>query len=430
MILLLLALAGSSLGFTLQDVDDIPVDYSGYKTLRVTLGSDEAAKEIQLMAETETISIMDEGLGKEVDILVSPQVYQEVVDSIKEAGSTFQVLSEDVGADIEEEKEELLRAVPGVFDFKNYYAVKYQHAHLDALVERHPDQAETFSIGQSYEGREMKVIRISNDLANSGNKPIIWVDGGIHAREWISSHTVMYIANTLLSEIDTGLSSQVTKLLDMYQFVILPMSNPDGYEYSRTRNRMWRKTRRPSGCKYGYTRPDGSCYYGRCFGIDPNRNFDADFGRQGVSSNPCSDVYPGKEAFSEKNTQAMRDYLLKHASNIKLYLSFHSYSQLFLKPVGFDRRPPKDAAIHEAAGKAAVNAIYNTHGVSYRNLRSVELYPTSGSSGDWIYLQGVTNSYTIELRDTGRYGFRLPTSQIIPTGEENVRGFIALVNTL
>ena len=66
-------------------------------------------------------------------------------------------MSEDVGADIEEERQELLKAVPGVFDFRNYYAVKYQHAHLDALVARHPDKAETFSIGKSYEGREMKV---------------------------------------------------------------------------------------------------------------------------------------------------------------------------------------------------------------------------------------------------------------------------------
>ena len=139
-----------------------------------------------------------------------------------------------------------------MFDFKNYYAVKYQHSHLDALVARHPDKAETFSIGQSYEGRDMKVggfaipencfipdwvdfqdiidyrsvaqileqmsqyvhvqvIRISNDLANADSKPMIWVDGGIHAREWISSHTVLYIANALLSEVDTGLRSQVTK---------------------------------------------------------------------------------------------------------------------------------------------------------------------------------------------------------------------------
>ncbi|KAL5256756.1 hypothetical protein ACHWQZ_G011875 [Mnemiopsis leidyi] len=427
MIIFLLLLVGTG-AFRLPD--DMPVDYSGYKTLRIALESNKLKDLVALMVENEVVSIMDEGLGDEIDILVSGLEYPGLLDSLTSAGASYQILSEDVGADIEEEKQELLRAVPGVFDFNNYYAVKYQHSHIDALVARHPDQAETFSIGQTYEGREMKVIRISNDLANADNKPMIWVDGGIHAREWISSHTVLYIANALLSEIETGLKSQVNAMLDKYQFVILPMSNPDGYEYSRTHNRMWRKTRRPSGCKYGYTRPDGSCYYGQCYGIDPNRNFDADFGKKGVSSNPCSDVYPGKQAFSEKNTQAMRDFLLKHKSNLALYLSFHSYSQLFLKPIGFDINPPKDSAVHDAAGAAAVNAIYQTHGMAYKNIRSVELYPTSGSSADWIYLEGVTNAYTIELRDTGRYGFRLPTSQIIPTGEENIRGFIALVNTL
>jgi len=385
---------------------------------------------VLLMVETELVSIMDEGLGDEIDLLVSGLDYPVVVDRLAEVGVTHQVLSHDIGKDIEEEKQDLLRAVPGVFDFRNYYAVKYQHAHLDGLVARHPDKAQTFSIGKSYEGRDLKVIRISNDLANADNKPMIWVDGGIHAREWISSHTVMYIANALLSEVETGLKAQVGPLLDKYQFVILPMSNPDGYEYTRSSDRFWRKTRRPAGCKAGYTRPDGSCYYGRCYGIDPNRNWDADFGRKGVSSNPCSDVYPGKKAFSEKNTQAMSNFLRNHKSNIKLYLSFHSYSQLFLKPIGYTYTPPKDAALHDAAGRAAVTAIKNTHGKVYKNMRSVELYPTSGSSADWMYLQGVVNSYTIELRDTGRYGFRLPTNQIIPTGEENIRGFIALVNTL
>lgn len=55
----------------------------------------------------------------------------------------------------------------------------------------------------------MQVIRISNDLANADKKPMIWVDGGIHAREWIASHTVMYIINALLSELENDLKSQV-----------------------------------------------------------------------------------------------------------------------------------------------------------------------------------------------------------------------------
>jgi hypothetical protein len=68
------------------------------------------------------------------------------------------VLNHDIGKDIEEERQELLKALPGAFDFHNYYPMKYQHAHLDGLVARHPDKAETFSIGKSYEGRDMKVI--------------------------------------------------------------------------------------------------------------------------------------------------------------------------------------------------------------------------------------------------------------------------------
>merc|ERR1740124_880076 len=205
MIFLVLLFVGAG-AFRLPE--DMPVDYSGYKTLRVAIGSEEAKKLILLMVETEVISIMDEGLGHQIDVLVSQLEYPGVLDNLSGAGASYEILSEDVRADIEEEKQELLRVVPGVFDFSNYYAMKYMHSHLDAVVARHPDQAETFSIGQSYEGRDMKVIRISNDLANADSKPMIWVDGGIHAREWISSHTVLYIMNALLSEVDTGLRSQ------------------------------------------------------------------------------------------------------------------------------------------------------------------------------------------------------------------------------
>ena len=87
--------------------------------------------------------------------------------------------------------------------------LRYMHAHLDALVARHPDKAETFSLGKSYQGRDMKAIRISANVGSSSSKPIIWVDGGIHAREWISSATVMYIANSLLGEVEPSLQSKV-----------------------------------------------------------------------------------------------------------------------------------------------------------------------------------------------------------------------------
>lgn len=42
----------------------------------------------------------------------------------------------------------------------------------------------------------------------------------------------------------------------------------------------------------------------------------------------------------------------------------------------------------------------------------------SGSTVDWTYSQGIKYSFTFELRDTGRYGFLLPASQIVPTAQE------------
>lgn len=49
------------------------------------------------------------------------------------------------------------------------------------------------------------------------------------------------------------------------------------------------------------------------------------------------------------------------------------------------------------------------------------LLPTDAADGtavDWAYDNGVRYSFTFELRDSGRYGFLLPSAQIIPTATE------------
>lgn len=58
------------------------------------------------------------------------------------------------------------------------------------------------------------------------------VNGGIHAREWISSHTAMFLVFSLLSLY--GEDDQITKLVNELEFVFAPHINPDGYEYSRS----------------------------------------------------------------------------------------------------------------------------------------------------------------------------------------------------
>ncbi|KAK3610301.1 hypothetical protein CHS0354_029767 [Potamilus streckersoni] len=111
--------------------------------------------------------------------------------------------------------------------------------------------------GQSAEGRALKVLKVS--LPSRISKKAIIIDGGIHAREWISPASVIWMMDKLvfnpLSDPD------VATLLNHFDFYLIPVLNPDGYEYSRTNDRLWRKNRRINS---------GST----CIGVDLNRNFD------------------------------------------------------------------------------------------------------------------------------------------------------------
>lgn len=123
---------------------------------------------------------------------------------------------------------------------------------MDYLAETYPNLCTVETIGNSVEGRPLKLLRISSNTRNNASKSV-WVDGGIHAREWISPATVTYIINQFVLNYEN--EPQAVRDIDWY---FLPVVNPDGYEYSHVRDRLWRKNR---------ARP------GFCAGTDLNRNF-------------------------------------------------------------------------------------------------------------------------------------------------------------
>ena len=87
-----------------------------------------------------------------------------------------------------------------------------------------------------------------------------------------------------------------------FNFHLLTMANPDGYNYSRTVDNDWRKNRRPRGKKC----PNGE----EAVGVDLNRNFDDKWGLTGASDDPCDRyTYMGHEPGSEVETQAIEKYL-------------------------------------------------------------------------------------------------------------------------
>ena len=250
------------------------------------------------------------------------------------------------------------------FDYTEYQNLAAMHDHLNSLASEFPNSAKLFTIGKSYEGRNLTGLILSEDVSNSDDKPVLWLDGGIHAREWVSPSTVMFIIDALLGKVenDAEIRKDLSDIMKEFQIQIIPNINPDGYEYTRSTDRMWRKTRKYAGCKNNVKTLFGACFYKRCYGTDPNRNWDhPDWGKRGVSTDPCSEVYPGGKPFDQTNTKLVSDYLLKlqltDNRNIVLYVTYHSYSQLFLTPYGYTLEDHPEYVHHKKLGDAVVAAI-------------------------------------------------------------------------
>jgi len=289
------------------------------------------------------------------------------------------------------------------FALDQYHTYEDTTAWMKDLASQYSDICEYVVIGSSYEGREMGAIKIFGKNGANGKKAF-WMDGGIHAREWITTATVNWMLSKTLELY--GSDDSVTSMVDGLNIYYAPILNPDGYSYTWTGDRMHRKTMMPSGCS---SSP----------GTDPNRNWDFHWNEAGSSTNPCSESYAGKSAADQPEVQAVQQFICE-TDDFLGYINFHSYSQLWMAPWGYTSAKADDYDVHNEAAKAAVDALKAVHGTSFEyGPISTTIYPASGSSADYTYgVCGTLFSYGAELRDTGRYGFALPASQIVPSGEE------------
>ncbi|XP_023330917.1 carboxypeptidase B [Eurytemora carolleeae] len=318
-------------------------------------------------------------------------------------GINFSVMIEDLAGLIKESKTWFKKGDKSrvgskhAMDWTSYHPVEDMHDFMDFLVSTY-DYVSVSSIGQSYEGNDMRVLSVCK--GGCGNKPAIWIDGGIHAREWVSPATVTYMINELLE--NNSDHPDLTEELDWY---IIPNINPDGYNYSYT-DRLWRKTRSPND--------------NGCFGTDANRNWGFHWNEGGSSNDPCDEAYMGKEAFSEVENRNVRDFILERKGQIKFFNTLHSYSQYILLPWGWSFDHPDNYLEMQLLAFEAVLELLIVHGTEYEvgSIPSL-LYIASGGSLDWALGEaGIPYSFAMELRDKGKYGFVLPPDQIIPTGEE------------
>ncbi len=286
-------------------------------------------------------------------------------------------------------------------DYRDYAKVSERMHELAALA---PDRVAIQPIGVSLEGRPIWALKIGHGATK------VLINGTQHAREWISTMVNMSIADRLVRNYASDPAVQA--FVDTTTLWVVPVVNPDGYQFSWGTDRYWRKNRRDR------------------HGVDLNRNWGVAWGGSGASKNKGAETYRGEYAFSEPETQALRNLALRE--HFAFHVDFHAFSQLILYPWGWTAKPSADHARFAGVGDKLASAMFAQHQVNYRLMQSVELYPAAGTMEDWMYGEAGALSYTIELRPkTGlRNGFVLPPSQIKPTSDEGFAALLALRNSL
>ncbi len=280
---------------------------------------------------------------------------------------------------------------------------------VQALNRFHEDYSdivsEPFSIGNSIENRPLWMVRVSDNPDEDEDEPEALYTGLIHCREPITAEILLAFIDTLAR--GYGRNEYLTYLVDERQLYFLPCHNPDGYVYNEQNNPngggMWRKNRRNNG--------DGS------YGVDLNRNFGYQWGFDDVGSSGSTrdETYRGRAAFSEPETDAVRDFVNQHRISTSLY--FHSYSNLCFYPFAYNYLRPAD--------QSALNAIARRMTALNRYWIGTPwevIYLVNGSSDDWLYAANEHNpvfSFTIEVGTTND-NFWPPVNRIQPLVQENI----------
>jgi len=298
----------------------------------------------------------------------------------------------------------------------DYVGVNEIYRFLNYLSEKHRSVGVS-SIGRSVQGRPIKLVTVNGGK----NLTRIFVDSGIHAREWISpAATLVFIERLAKALTRSGRRSMWRE----FEWNIIPMANPDGYEYSRTKDRMWRKN---------LSKNPGST----CVGVDLNRNFPEGYG-VGASNQPCSEVFKGAAPLTEPESRAIDNYI-RNTKNIRAAVSVHSYGNVLIFPWGYKEEPhPRKAQLRQMANMISADVKQRT-GEIYRPGTSKEVFGAWGLAGgatdDYYITKNVPYSFTFELPQKDKaggknHGFLIPPSNIKPVGQQLFIGLQSLASNL
>jgi hypothetical protein len=297
-----------------------------------------------------------------------------------------------------------------------YHNYNEMIADINSVVAAHPTIVARISggIGNSYEGREMPLIKISDNVGTDENETEVLFNAHQHAREHLTVEMALYIIHLLAD--NYGSDSRITNLVNSREFWIVPDMNPDGGEYDIATGsyRSWRKNRQPNSGTSNV-------------GTDLNRNWSYQWGCCGGSSGTTSsETYRGPSAFSAPETQRLRNFVQSRViggvQQIKANIDWHTYSQLVLWPYGYTTANTTSTlnADAESAFRTLGQQMAAING--YTPEQASDLYIADGTVIDWMWNTYGIFSYTIEMypgSSGSGGGFYPPDEQIVPQTTRN-----------
>ncbi|HEX5013828.1 MAG TPA: M14 family metallopeptidase [Candidatus Limnocylindrales bacterium] len=294
-------------------------------------------------------------------------------------------------------------------------------ADLKAVEAARPGIVDALTIGKSYQGRDIWMAKISDNVGTDEDEPEVLFDALHHAREHMTVEQALYLLHLLAD--NYGSDSTITNLVNTREIWIIFMVNPDGAERDLTCGGAhapycaWRKNVQPncSGCQVG---------------TDLNRNYGYRWGCCGGSSgSTSSETYRGSGPFSTVETRRFRDFVNSRVKNgiqqIKAHITFHTNGQLILWPYGYTKTDiPTDMSVDDHAAFVTMGkAMAKLNG--YKAEQSSDLYITDGDQIDWLYGVHRIFSFTWELyppETSTVWGDHYPADENIATQTARNRG--------
>ena len=273
--------------------------------------------------------------------------------------------------------------------YEGFHTYAELSSELAAVASAHPTIVRRFSIGKSYQGRELWAAKVSDNVTVDEPEPEVLYDGLHHSDEHMSLEMTLRILHWFAD--GYGRDQRITQIVNSREIWIVFAVNPDGAEYdiSGGRFRWWRKNRQPNA---------GSTY----IGTDLNRNYDYRWNTGGrTSENPQAITYAGPSAFSAPETRAFRDFLASRVVNgrqqIRTHITFHELGRLVMWPYGYTTTDlPSDMTADDLR---ALQTIGRRMAASngYKPQQASDLYVTSGTTRDYAYGRYRIHSFTFEM---------------------------------